>query len=104
MKAISFWVPATICAFISMVAFLGSLVRESSASAMGKWWRLLFYALLPMCFFIVGSIMCRMHREIARLRHRVGRLEHQPPAGTEHEMPHPIRTDAKAHALPRERV
>ena len=69
MKPISFWVPATLCALISLMALFGSVIHEST------WWRPTFYAFLPMCFFFVGSIMFRMHREMARLRHRVGRLE-----------------------------
>jgi hypothetical protein len=54
-----------------MVALCGSVIRKSN------WWRPTFYAFLPMCFFLVGSILFRMHREIARLRHRVARLEHK---------------------------
>ena len=69
MKPISFWVPATVCAIISMVALFGSALRG------GKWSTPAFYIFLPMCFFLAGSIMYRMHREILRLRHRVSRLE-----------------------------
>jgi len=70
MKPISFWVPATVCAVISIGALVGSLVPEYS-----KILRPAFYGLLPMCFYFVGSILSRMHREISRLRHRVARLE-----------------------------
>jgi hypothetical protein len=66
---ISFWVPAILCALIS-VAVLAGLAPQKP-----HWWQVAFYAFLPMCFFLAGSIMFRMHREIARLRHRLARLE-----------------------------
>jgi hypothetical protein len=69
MKAISFWVPTSLCACISMLALYGSVIHDS------KLWRPAFYLFLPLCFFLVGSITYRMHRELSRLRHRVGRLE-----------------------------
>jgi hypothetical protein len=79
MKPISFWVPATVCAVISLAALVGSTGYGS------KWCAPAFYAFLPMCFFFVGSIMFRMHREISRLRHRVGRLEHRQEAEARRE-------------------
>ena len=69
MKPISFWVPATICAVISLAALFGLAGRG------GKWSGPAFYAFLPVCFFFVGSILLRMQREMSRLRHRVARLE-----------------------------
>ena len=72
--AISFWVPATLCAFISIAVLVFGLAAHNL-----HWWQVAFYAFLPMCFFLVGSIMFRMHLEIARLRHRVARLEHKQP-------------------------
>jgi hypothetical protein len=70
MKPISFWVPATVCAVISIGALIGALLGQYSNLL-----RAVFYGFLPVCFFFVGSIMYRMHREISRLRHRVARLE-----------------------------
>jgi len=85
MKPISFWVPATVCAVISMAALFGSVIWGS------KWSGPAFYIFLPMCFFFVGSIMFRMHREIARLRHRVARLEHQRETEARRETANPVR-------------
>jgi hypothetical protein len=79
MKAISFWVPATLCAVISMIALFGSVVMDA------KLLRPVFYAFLPLCFFLVGTIMYRMHREISRLRHRIGRLEYRREGAPERE-------------------
>jgi len=104
MKAISFWVPAAVCGVISMVALFGSMVPEGSLKVLSKWWRPLFFIFLPMCFFLVGSMMLRMHGEMARLRHRVGRLEHKPPQGAPREMSHLVEADAREQAPPRELV
>jgi hypothetical protein len=80
MNPISFWVPATLCAVISMAALFGTVILDS------KYWRPIFYIFLPMCFFLVGSMMYRMHREISRLRHRVGRLEYKREGTPEREL------------------
>ena len=58
-----------------MMALFGSVMPK--ANWLKPAFNAAFYAVLPMCFFLVGSIMFRMHREIARLRHRVARLEHK---------------------------
>jgi len=68
MKSIYFQVPAAACFLISVIALLGS-IRGSSR------WQPIFYAFLPACFLYMGSLMVRMHHEIARLRRRVTRLE-----------------------------
>jgi len=89
MKPISFWVPATVCALISLLALFGSVIRDSN------WWRPAFFAFLPMCFFVVGSIMFRLHREISHLRHRVARLEYKRQPGSAREACRPEIAGAK---------
>jgi hypothetical protein len=83
MNAISFWLPATICAVISLAALLGTLPVNFKYS---KYLPPIFYIFLPMCFFIVGSMLYRMHREISRLRHRIGRLEYKREGAPEREL------------------
>ena len=98
MKPISFWIPATLCAVISMAALFGSVIRDST------WWRPAFYAFLPACFFLVGAIMLRMYREIGRLRHRVGRLEHRQQQSAQREVPHLVGAGEKRMGSARESV
>jgi hypothetical protein len=98
MKPISFWVPATLCAVISMAALFGSVIRDSI------YWRPAFYIFLPACFFLVGAIMYRMHRELGRLRHRVGRLEHRQQQDEQRQMPHVVGAHAKGVNSSRESV
>jgi hypothetical protein len=69
MKSIYFRVPALFCTVISVAALLGSLRNGS------RWWQPVFFAFLPGCFLIMGSINAKMNRELRRLRRRVARLE-----------------------------
>ena len=87
-----------------MVALFGSMIPEGSLKVLSKWARPLFYIFLPMCFFLMSSMMLRMHGEIGRLRHRVGRLEHKPSQGAPREMSHLVEAEAKEQARPRELV
>jgi hypothetical protein len=59
------WIPAAFCAFLSAIAPFAS-IRES-----GGWWRSVFLALLPICFFFVGGAMWGMQREIREFRLRL---------------------------------
>ena len=59
------WVPALFCAFISLIALVGS-IGES-----GGWWRPAFYGFLPMCFFFVGFAILSMQRQILELHQRL---------------------------------
>lgn len=79
-----------------MAALFGSVVREST------WWRPAFYAFLPACFFLVGAFMYRMHREMTRLRHRVGRLERRQESGAQREAPQLVEAGVKRMGSARE--
>lgn len=73
----SHWVATVFCAFISLVALFGSVTPETS------WWRPTFFAFLPMCFFYVGCVTSRLHRDLEQLRRRVEVLEQAPDANQE---------------------
>jgi hypothetical protein len=68
-QALSHWIPAAFCAFISLIALFAS----SGSSA--EWWRPAFFAFLPMCFFFVGAGTSRMQREIRDLRTQIVELQ-----------------------------
>lgn len=70
MKTITHWIPAAFCAFLSLIA-LFAFVRSPNFG----WWRPVFFAFLPMCFFFVGSATAQMHRELRDLRKRLTDLE-----------------------------
>jgi hypothetical protein len=70
MKTITHWIPAVFCAFLSLIALVGSVGSSDSG-----WWRQSFFAFLPMCFFFVGSATTQMHRELRDLRRRLIELE-----------------------------
>ena len=68
-QAISYWVPAAFCAFISLIALFGSTSSDAG------WWRPAFFAFLPMCFFFVGALMSQMQREIRELRKQLAQMQ-----------------------------
>ena len=70
MKTITHWIPAAFCAFLSLIALVGSVRSPDS-----DWWRPAFFAFLPMCFFFVASATTQMHRELRELRQRIAELE-----------------------------
>jgi hypothetical protein len=72
MKTFTHWIPAAFCAFISLIALFAS-----TRSPDPGWWRPVFFAFLPMCFYFVGSAMTQMQRELRSLRHRLTELERQ---------------------------
>jgi hypothetical protein len=72
MKTITHWIPAAFCAVISLIALFASTHLPDSG-----WWRPVFFAFLPMCFYFVGSATTQMHRELRFLRERLTALEHQ---------------------------
>ena len=59
------WVPAVFCAFLSLIALVGS-IGES-----GGWWRPAFFAFLPMCFFFVGGAILDTQRQVRELQQRL---------------------------------
>lgn len=68
-QMMTYWIPAAFCAFLSLLALIGSISTDA------KWWQPAFYAFLPMCFFFVGASMSQIHREVGELRKRLGQLE-----------------------------
>jgi O-antigen/teichoic acid export membrane protein len=72
MKTITHWIPAVFCAFVSLIALFASTHSPDSG-----WWRPVFFAFLPMCFFFVGSATFQMHRELRSLRQQLTQLEQQ---------------------------
>jgi hypothetical protein len=70
MKSITHWIPAAFCVCISLIDLAASV-----ASSKSGWGRPVFVAFLPMCFFFVGIVTIRMHRELRELRQRLTELE-----------------------------
>jgi hypothetical protein len=70
MKAITHWIPAAFCAFISLIALFASVGSPDPG-----WWRPAFFAFLPMCFFFVGTATTQMQRELRALQQRLTELE-----------------------------
>jgi hypothetical protein len=66
MKTIAHWLPAAFCAFLSLIALIGSISSPDAG-----WWRPAYYSFLPMCFVFVGSVTLQMHRELRELRQRL---------------------------------
>ena len=87
MKSIYYRLPALLCGAICFAAFLGT-IREH------RWWQPIFFAFLPTCFLIMGSLMVHMKREISRLRRRVARLEREERGETHAPTPHDALADA----------
>ena len=72
------WNPFAFCAFISFIVLFTPLFAPVRLDA--GWWRPVFFAFLPMCFFFVGSATSQMQREIRDLRKQVLQLRGHPPA------------------------
>ena len=69
MKTIAHWIPAALCAFLSLLALSMQIGSDSGA------WKPAFYCFLPMCFFFVGSATSQMQREIRELRKQLSELQ-----------------------------
>ena len=68
-QALSHWIPAVFCAFLSLLALTMQIGSDSSA------WKPAFYSFLPMCFFFVGVVTFQMRSEIRELRNQVAELQ-----------------------------
>ncbi len=53
---------------VCFTALMGSLANTN-------WWRPFFFAFLPASFFLIGSLLSKMHRDHARMRRRLSQLE-----------------------------
>ena len=67
-QAISNWLPAIFCAFLSLLALSMQIGSDSSA------WKPAFYSFLPMCFFFVGLVTLQMQREIRELKTKMAEV------------------------------
>lgn len=67
------WVPASYCAFISLIA-LASTVTAVAYPGASAWGMPAFYSFLPMCFFFVGAITTQQQKEIDSLRQELAQL------------------------------
>ena len=68
------WVPAAFCAALSLITiFQNLLLTVVNHSEYGSW-AIVFLCFLPMCFFVAGSAMSQMRREISELRKEVAEL------------------------------
>ena len=61
--------PFAFCAFLSIMTLAYSLILPNSG------WYILFLAFIPICFFMVGTMMLKMNNEIVQLRQRIRDLE-----------------------------
>ncbi len=69
-SAVEPWVPAVLCAFLSLPALFGSTV----STAGGQWWQPAFFAFLPICFFFVGAANANQRRQVRELRRQLDEL------------------------------
>ena len=63
------WLPALFCAFISIIALIGSVDWKAT------WWRPAFFAFLPMCFVYAAYVTIGMQCEIRELRKQVAEMQ-----------------------------
>ena len=70
MQTIGHWTPAAFCAFICLyVLFLAP--KDVNV----EWWKPIFFAFLPMCFFFTAMATSQMQKEIRELRKQVTDLQ-----------------------------
>lgn len=70
MKKIEFWIPAIFCAVISLATLIPIVFFARDISLF-----LPFLAFIPMCFYFVGIILKKTHKEITALRQEVDALK-----------------------------
>ena len=70
----SAWGAVWFCAFLSVVALIGSMAEEMSGVS-AFWWKPAFYGFLPMCFWYLGASSSAMQHEIDDLRSRLKDFE-----------------------------
>ena len=62
------WMPFIYCAFLSLISLAYILVLPNSE------WYIIFLAFLPVCFFMIGTMIKKMNNEIIQLRYQIEEL------------------------------
>jgi hypothetical protein len=69
------WVPAIFCATLGLIVVVGNLaitVISNGSNSHGS--EVVYYAFLPMCFYLVGEYLRRLQQENRELRERLVEL------------------------------
>ena len=71
MNKVPHWLPAALCAFVSVLSGLTSIYTTDH----GGW--IPFFAFMPLCFMFNGYVTKQMQSELRELQVRVAELEKQ---------------------------
>ena len=68
------WIPAILCACLSLITVVGSLIVDFRNGTSPSGLDFVFYCFLPMCFYFIGVFLSKLREENTDLRLRIDDL------------------------------